>query len=97
MVGRCVTVRHMKTVTIRELHGRTGELVRQASHYGEIRVTDNGRIVAKIVPAVESRDVPYFAQRRMSPSFRRFYQGGRLGTGGTDSTQLISEGRADRT
>src|SRR5690349_4988011 len=41
----------MKAVSIRELHHRTGAMVRAASRYGEIRVTDNGRIVAKIMPA----------------------------------------------
>src|SRR5580693_6506232 len=46
----CVTLRHMKTVTIRELHAKTGELVRDASRHGHILVTDNGRTIAKIVP-----------------------------------------------
>ena len=54
----------MKTVTIRELHSRTGELVRQAFQHGEIRVTDNGRVVAKIVPEAEPAEVPYFARRK---------------------------------
>jgi len=37
----------MKTVTIRQLHAKTGEVVRQASRHGQILVTDNGRTIAK--------------------------------------------------
>jgi prevent-host-death family protein len=87
----------MKTVTIRELHSRTGELVRQASRHGEIRVTDNGRIVAKILPEAEPALVPYFARRQyVSPRIKRLIESGRLGAGGTDSTIAISEDREDR-
>ncbi len=86
----------MKTVTIRELHNRTGRLVRAASRHGEIRVTDSGRVIAKIVPETERTELPYFARRKRSPAFRRLYQRGRLGAGGTNVTQLISEDREDR-
>lgn len=86
----------MKTVTIRELHSRTGQIVRAAGRHGEIRVTDSGRVIAKIVPESERPELPYFARRKMSAVFRRFYQRGRLGAGGTDVTRLISEDREDR-
>ena len=86
----------MKTVSIRELHSRTGQLVRAAARHGEIRVTDRGRVIAKIVPETDPAEIPYFARRNMSPAFRRLYQSGRLGAGGTDVTQLISEDREDR-
>ena len=86
----------MKTVTIRELHSRTGELVRQAFQHGEIRVTDNGRVVAKILPEAEPAEVPYFARRKfISPAVRKLIESGNTG-GGTDSTQAISEDREDR-
>ena len=85
------------TVTIRELHARTGELVRQAARHGEIRVTDSGRIVAKILPEAEPAQVPYFARRRyVSPNIKKLIETGRLGRGGTDSTVAISEDREDR-
>ena len=87
----------MKTVTIRELHSRTGELVRQASRHGEIRVTDNGRIVAKILPEAEPASIPYFARRQyVSPAVKSLIESGRLGRRGTDSTIAISEEREDR-
>ncbi len=85
----------MKTVTIRELHTRTGQLVREAARHGAIRVTDRGRTVAKIVPEREPDRVPYFARRRMSPAFKRLDESGRTGLG-TDSTVAISEDREDR-
>ena len=85
----------MKTVTLRELHNRTGELVRQATQHGEIRVTDNGWVIAKIVPETEPPEVPYFARRKVSAAFKRLDESGKTGRG-TDSTQSISEDREDR-
>ena len=86
---------HMKTVSIRELHNKTGELVRAASRHGEIQVTDRGRVVARIVPQPELREVPYFARRKPSAAFRRLDASGKTGRG-TDSTLAISEDRDDR-
>jgi prevent-host-death family protein len=86
----------MKTITIRELHSRTGALVREAARHGEIRVTDNGRVVAKILPEAEPAQVPYFARRKyISESVRKLIESGDTGRG-TDSTQSISEDREDR-
>jgi antitoxin (DNA-binding transcriptional repressor) of toxin-antitoxin stability system len=42
----------MKTITLRELHARTGYWVREAKNYGEIYVSIRGKIVAKIVPCI---------------------------------------------
>jgi prevent-host-death family protein len=85
----------MKTVTIRELHTKTGELVRDASRHGEIWVTDNGRVVARILPQAEPAEVPYFARRKLSPGFKKLDESGKTGRG-TDSTVAISEDREDR-
>jgi len=85
----------MKTISIRELHNRTGELVRQASRHGEIRVTDNGRVVARIVPQTETSDIPYFARRKPSAAFKRLDDSGKTGQG-ADSTMTISQDREDR-
>jgi prevent-host-death family protein len=85
----------MKTVTIRELHAKTGELVRDASRHGHILVTDNGRTIAKIVPETNEAGVPYFAHRKPSTAFARLDASGKTGRG-TDATQLISEDREDR-
>ena len=85
----------MKTVTIRDLHSRTGELVRQAARLGEIHVTDRGRVVARILPETGPSTVPYFARRKLSPAFKRLDETGKTGRG-TDTTVAISEDREDR-
>ena len=79
----------MKTITIRELHESTGKWVRRAAA-GEVRVTERGRLVAKIVPAQEPPKRPFFAR----PKFTRAFLARRNELrGGTDSTRLISEDR----
>lgn len=45
-----VTLCGMWTITIKELHARTGEWVRKAGEKGEITVTDRGHPVAVILP-----------------------------------------------
>jgi len=82
----------MKTISIRELHERTGEYVRRAAKDGEIYVTDRGKTVAKIVPQQHAPEVPYFAARQMTPAFRKLMKKGRL-RGGTDSTRIVSDDR----
>jgi antitoxin (DNA-binding transcriptional repressor) of toxin-antitoxin stability system len=82
----------VKTITIRELHNRTGALVRNASRHGEIHVTDNGRVVAKIVALTEPPRDPYFARRKPSTAFKKLDASRKTGTG-TDVTQAVSEDR----
>jgi len=87
----------VKTITIRELHAKTGRWVRAAARHGEILVTDNGRTVAKLTPETESHDTPYFARRKfIKPSLKKSIESGNLGKGGTDSTKTVSEDREDR-
>jgi prevent-host-death family protein len=85
----------MKTVSIRELHAKTGELVRQAYHQGQILVTDRGRVVARIIPEKDEDRVPYFRYRKASTEFQLLDDGGQTAHG-TDVTVLISEDREDR-
>ena len=82
----------MKTISIRELHERTGAWVREAARRGEIAVSDRGVTVARLVPQVREPEVPYFARPKRSPSFRALQASGRLKRG-TDSTQLVSSDR----
>jgi prevent-host-death family protein len=84
----------MKTVTIRELHSRTGELVRQAKRHGQIIVTDHGEAVAKIVPAAKVNKAPYFSRRTASQAFIALERTGKTGNG-TDATLAISQERED--
>jgi prevent-host-death family protein len=41
---------HMKVITIRELHLKTGRWVRHAAAHGPVVVTDRGRRVAALQP-----------------------------------------------
>jgi prevent-host-death family protein len=83
----------MKTVSIRELHEKTGQYVRMVREAGEIYVTDHGKTVARLVAEEAPPEVPYFARRKLSPRFRAIMH--KL-KGGTDSTILISEDREGR-
>lgn len=85
----------LKTITLRELHEKTGEWVRSAGHFGELAVTDRGRTIAKIVPQDPPSEVPYFARRKVSAAFARLMKSGEL-RGGEDCTVGISEDRDAR-
>jgi prevent-host-death family protein len=85
----------MKTISIRELHNQTGEVVRSASRFGGIRVTDNGRVIARIIPMAETDETPYFARRKPSDAFTRLDRSWKTSRG-ADSTAAISEDREDR-
>ncbi len=82
----------MKTVSIRELHTRTGHYVRRAATE-PISVTDRGETIARLVPASEPTGLT-FANRRLRPGFKRFLASGKMG--GTDSGRIISEDRDAR-
>ena len=82
----------MKTISIRELHAKTGAWVRQAVRYGEIAVSDHGVPVARLLPQVREPETPYFAIRKMSASFRKLQKSGKLKRG-ADSTGAISKDR----
>jgi prevent-host-death family protein len=82
----------MKTVSIRELHEKTGAYIRKAAETGEIYVTDRGKVIAKIVPQEDQPSTPYFSRRRLTPEFGRLVKTGKL-RGGTDSTQIVSDDR----
>jgi len=83
----------MKSVSIRELHERTGDLVRQAARHGEIVITERGHAIAKIVVHQDAPETPYFSRRKLNREFRAMMHKLR---GGGDSTQTISDDREDR-
>lgn len=85
----------MKTISIRDLHEKTGRWVREVRRHGEIVVTDRGEAVARLTPETPCEEAPYFARRTLSPAFRRLAASGKLARG-TDSTVAISEDREDR-
>lgn len=60
--ARRVTLSHMKEISIRELHRRTGAWVRSASKYGSILIRDRNVPVAKLVPISEEPPVNFFVR-----------------------------------
>lgn len=85
----------MKQVSLRQLHEKTGTLVRNARRLGGLIVTDRGAPIARIEP-IESRAAPNpFRTRNVLPAYDRLLRSGRLGRG-TDSTQMVSDDRDER-
>lgn len=79
----------MKSISIRELHTRTGHFVRSASRE-PLAVTERGTTIARLVPASDPAGLPRFADRRLRPGFKRLLSRPHAGT---DSSVLISEDR----
>ena len=85
----------MRQVTLRELHENTGPLVREAVKLGGLVITDRGKPIARIEPAPQPRTDQPFKRRRILPAYQEMLDRGAL-QGGTDSTQIVSEGRDGR-
>lgn len=81
----------MKTISIRELHTRTGHYVRRAATE-PISVTDRGEVVARLVSVSEATGLT-FGERRLRPGFLKLQA---RPMPGVDSGQLISEDRDAR-
>jgi len=80
-------------VSVRELHARTGHYIRKAAARQRVIVTDHGKAVAEIQPlastADRAKDNP-FKRRVLLPEYAAIMN---KPIGGTDSTQIVSEGR----
>jgi prevent-host-death family protein len=81
----------MKTVPIDTLDEKTSQWLRAASQQEEIVVTEHGTPMVTIQP-VQRKTGPHsrFSRRVLLPEYQAMV--GRL-SGGTDSTQIISEDR----
>ena len=80
----------MKTISIRELHERTGAWVRRAVELGAITVTERGKPLVRLEAVVDARPANPFRVRRLRAGYARLR--GKLGRG-TDSAAIISEDR----
>ncbi len=80
----------MKTITIRELHAATGKWVRRSVTLGEVRVSERGRVIARLVPMTSVPAAPYYARRTLTRAFSAVQSSLK---GGRDSTVMISEER----
>jgi prevent-host-death family protein len=84
------------TVTVRQLHARTGHYLRKASKQQRVIVTDNGKPIVELIPIAPDRDsIPYFARRKYLPGFKKLMDAGAFTFGPKDRniTDLISEDR----
>jgi antitoxin (DNA-binding transcriptional repressor) of toxin-antitoxin stability system len=75
----------MKTISIKQLHARTGHWVRTASHTPVV-VTDRGERIAALQPLGANTPIVKFAKRDWS----------KLPASDLDSTDLISADRDGR-
>lgn len=77
----------MRRITIRELHIKTGEWVRQAASGDEVVITDHGRPIATLA-GFDERDLgTSFLHRKTLPEFEA------LPTISGDSSRYVSEDR----
>jgi prevent-host-death family protein len=85
----------MKTISIRELHEKTGMLVREARRLGGLIVTERGAPVARLEPLAARPQVSPFRDRTLLPGYARLVRSGKLGRG-AQSTRIVSEDRDGR-
>ena len=83
----------MPAISIRELHENTDAWVRKATEQEPVVLTDDGQAVAKIVPVTVAKLENPLVTRKLLPGFAELQA--KL-SGGTDSTQIISEMRDGR-
>ena len=81
---------HMKEISIRELHRRTGAWVRSARKYGAILVRDRNIVVAKLVPV--SDEVVENLFKKWKP-LKKFAAALERPVRGTPAEDIISEDR----
>lgn len=81
---------HMKEISIRELHQRTGAWVRSARKYGSILVRDRKVAVAKLTPVTEEPAINPFVNWK---PLRKFAADLDRPVGGTSVERIISSDR----
>jgi len=81
---------HMKEISIRELHRRTGAWVRSAGRYGTILVSDRNVPVAQLIPVSNQPPPDRFAKWKPLKKFARALE---KPVGGRPVEEIISEDR----
>ena len=82
---------HMKEISIRELHRRTGAWVREARKYGSILIRDRSIPVAKLVPFDEEPVVNLFESWKPRKKFAAALD---RPVGGTPVEDIIGQDRS---
>jgi len=78
---------HMKEISVRDLHLKTGDWVRKVSVEQRIVISERGVPVATLIPFEPGHKATAFAKRRLVQGFAK------LPTIDHDSTQYISTDR----
>ena len=81
---------HMKEISIRELHRRTGDWVRSARKYGAILVRDRNIPVAKLVPVSNEPHQNLFEEWK---PLKKFAAALDRPVGGTPAEDIIDDDR----
>ncbi len=83
----------MKTISIKELHDKTGEWLRRVRTEGEVIVTERGTPIARMLPPAKTAAGSPFAKRRLLRGVTRLIE---RPIGGPDSAEIISAMRDGR-
>lgn len=83
----------MKTVSIKELHEKTGEWLRRVRVEGEVIVTDRGTPIARMLPPAREPAASPFARRKLLRGVARLIA---RPLGSPDSAEIIGTMRDGR-
>ena len=83
----------MKTISIKELHDKTGHWLRQVRAQGEVIVTERGTPVVRMLPPAKGAAGNPFARRKLLRGVAAIM---RRPLGGPDSAEIISSMRDGR-
>lgn len=83
----------MKTISIKELHDKTGHWLRRVKAEGELIVTERGNPVARMLPPTQESAGNPFANRKLLRGVSRLMQ---RPMSGPDSARIISAMRDGR-
>ncbi|TMB58454.1 MAG: type II toxin-antitoxin system prevent-host-death family antitoxin [Deltaproteobacteria bacterium] len=83
----------MKTISIKELHDKTGQWLRRVQAEGEVIITERGTPVARMLPPVRRPAGSAFAKRKLLRGVARLME---RPIGGPDSAAIISGMRDGR-
>ncbi len=83
----------MKTISIKDLHDKTGHWLRQVEREGEVIVTERGNPVARMLPPAKPSAGSPLAKRKLLPGVARLIE---RPIGGPDSAAVISGMREGR-
>ncbi len=83
----------VKTISIKELHDRTGHWLRRVVEEQEVIVTERGQPIARMLPPAPAVKTNPFLRRRLLRGVARLLE---RPLGGPSSTEIIAEGRDGR-